>query len=111
MSISTGVPNYYQGIPDTFLCYKLVADNGPLIVALEKSAVQFGRGEPPPSTQAEWDAVASAITDEVKAAAIALAEKNDHMRSSDGVSWHHLDLTTELLSREGITLKAAAPRT
>lgn len=98
------VPDYLQGIPQTFLSYKVVTNSGPLIVAIEKTAIQFDPPGTAPNTEAEWEAVAHALAEDLKSKLPELA-RHDRIRISDGVSWHHLDLTADLLSQQGIKLQ------
>jgi hypothetical protein len=108
MTNSTGVPDYLRDIPDGFLPYKIVASTGPLIIVVEKAAIQFDPPGTGPGSEAEWETVANAIGKIIEPQAADLAARHDIIRVSEAGSWHHLTLTAELLAQEGIRLRTDA---
>jgi hypothetical protein len=102
-------PNMTAGIGSQFLPLKYTDGAGPIIVALEKSAITF---EPPgsyPENEEEWRAVTDAVGPQLAAAVSDLAPRHDITRSmAGGISWRHLDLTAEMLRKHGTVVVTQA---
>lgn len=108
MASSIGVPDYFRDISIEFLAYKVTAKTGPLIIAVEKAAIQFLPGGTPPEMEMEWECVANAIAKEIEPRVANLAAHHDRSRMCDEVTWHHLDFTANVLSQECIELRTDA---
>jgi hypothetical protein len=97
------------GIPDTFLALKYTDGAGPIIVAVEKSAIHFDPPGTAPETKMEWEVVAKSLVQTLKPFLPDLLDNHDTTRSTEsGVAWRHLDLTAALLTDEGIELRTQA---
>jgi hypothetical protein len=88
-----------KGIPDTFLPLKYTDGEGPIIVAVEKSAIHYDPPGTAPETEAEWNAVTNSIGETLKSLVFELLPRHDIMRSNEsGVRWRHLDLNAAMLA-------------
>lgn len=102
-------PNMLKGIPDTFLPLKYTDGEGPIIVAVEKSAIHYDPPGTAPETEAEWNAVTNSIGETLKSLVFELLPRHDIMRSNEsGVRWRHLDLNAAMLAENGVQLRTMA---
>jgi hypothetical protein len=101
-----GPPNYLEGIPDIFLPLKFTDGAGPIIVAVEKSAIRYDPPGTAPETEAEWRVVADSIGETLKPLVFGLLPYHDKIRITEsGMSWRHLDITREMLVTNGVELR------
>lgn len=101
-------PNTLDGIPDSSLPLKYTDGAGPIIVAVEKSAIQFDPGGTAPETEAEWEAVRTSVGKTLEPLVFKLLPHHDMMRTESGVRWRHLDLTAAMLAENGVELRTMA---
>jgi hypothetical protein len=102
-------PNLLEGIPDTFLPLKYTDEEGPIIVAVEKSAIQFDPPGTTPETEAEWKVVTDSLGETLKSLVFKLLPHHDRIRTTEsGVMWRHLDLTAAMLAENGVQLRTQA---
>jgi hypothetical protein len=82
---------------------------GPIIVAVEKSAIHFDPPGTAPETETEWGVVADSLGNRLESLVFELLPHHDMTRSTEsGVSWRHLDLTTAMLAEKGVELRTMA---
>jgi hypothetical protein len=102
-------PNMLAGISDSFLPLKYTDGAGPIIVAVEKSAIHFDPPGTAPETEAEWGVVADSLGETLKSLVFKLLPHHDIIRSTEsGVIWRHLDLTAAMLAENGVQLQTQA---
>jgi len=107
-------PDYLAGIPDSFLALKFPDTDPPVIVAVEKLAIQYDPRESAPETETECRAVEISVAETLRPPLHDLMKRHDIVRSTgfdrpgSGVRWHHLDLTAALAAEEGIELRTRA---
>ena len=102
-------PNMLKGIPDTFLPLKYTDGEGPIIVAVEKSAIHYDPPGTAPETEAERGVVADSLGETLKSLVFELLPHHDINRSTEsGVTWRHLDLTAAMLAEKGVQLRTQA---
>jgi hypothetical protein len=102
-------PDMLQGIPDTFLPLKYVGEEGPIIVAVEKSAIHFDPPGTSPETEAEWDVVRESLGKTLEPLVLKLLPHHDKTRTTgSGTRWRHLDLTATLLTANGVEPRTMA---
>jgi hypothetical protein len=102
-------PNMLDGIPDSFLPLSYTDGAGPIIVAVEKSAIRYDPASTVPETEAEWEVVADSLGETLKSLVFKLLPHHDIVRSTEsGVRWRHLDLTAAMLAESGIQLQTQA---
>lgn len=105
---SVSSPNMLEGIPDTFMPLKYTDGAGPIIVAVERSAIHYDPPGTAPETEAEWEAVTRSIWETLRPVIPKLNRCHDRARSASGVFWRHLDLTAEVLAESGVELRTMA---
>jgi hypothetical protein len=82
---------------------------GPIIVAVEKSAIHYDPLGTVPETEAEWEAVVDSLGETLKPLVFMLLPHHDTIRTTEsGVIWRHLDLTAEMLAENGVELRTQA---
>ena len=102
-------PNMTAGISGEFLPLEYTDGAGPIIVALEKSAIIFEPQGSKPESDEEWRAVTDAVGPQLAAAVSELAPRHDITRSmGGGISWRHLDLTAKMLRQHGTVVVTQA---
>ena len=102
-------PNMLDGIPDSFLPLGYIDGTGPIIVAVEKSAIHYDPPGTAPETEAEWEVVADSLGETLKSLVFELLPHHDISRSTEsGVRWRHLDLTAAMLTENGLQLQTQA---
>ena len=66
---------------------------GPIIIAIEKSAIYYDPPGTAPETEAEWRVVADSLGETLKPLVFKLLPHHDTIRTTEfGVMWRHLDL-------------------
>jgi hypothetical protein len=103
-------PNLFAGIPDTFLKLKYTDDEGPIIAALEKSAIRFDPPGTAPETEAEWDAVTDSLGKTLEPLVLRLVSQGDDIvrMSEQGIWWRYVLLTAKTLAENGVELRTMA---
>lgn len=102
-------PNMLEGIPDTFLSLKYTDGKGPIIVAVEKSAIRYDPPGTAPESEAEWEVVRDSLGETLKPLVFKLLPSHDIIRTTEsGIRWRHLDLTFAMLAENGVELRTAA---
>jgi hypothetical protein len=102
-------PNLLESIPDTFLPLKYTDEEGPIIVTVEKSAIQYDPPGTTPKTEAEWKVVTDSLGETLKSLVFKLLPHHDRIRTTEsGVMWRHLDLTAAMLAENGVQLRTQA---
>jgi hypothetical protein len=102
-------PNMLEGIPDTFLALKYTDGAGPIMVAVEKSAIRYDPPGTAPETEAEWEVVADSLGETLKPLVFKLSSQSGMDRSNQsGVRWRHLDLSAAMLAENGVQLQTQA---
>ena len=101
-------PYLTSGISDDFLPLKYVTPAGPIIVAVEKAALQFDPSGSEPEGDDEWQAIANAIAKTLEPMLPDLCQKYDTTRMQGYSTWKHVDLTRDRLAGEGIDLRSNA---
>jgi hypothetical protein len=94
-----------EGIPDGFLPLSYTDGAGPIIVAVEKSAIHYDPPGTAPETETEWEVVGDSLGETLKSLVFELFV----IRSTEsGVWWRHLDLTAAMLAENGVHLPTQA---
>jgi hypothetical protein len=101
-------PDLFSGITDDFLPLKYVTPAGPIIIAVQKAAIQFDPPGSEPESDAEWNVVKAAILQAIEPRLPDLCDRYDSMRRSGVSRWMHLDLTADRLVAEDIVLRTCA---
>jgi hypothetical protein len=98
-----------EGIPDSFLPLGYTDRAGPIIVAVEKSAIHYDPPGTAPETGAEREVVADSLAETLKSLVLKLLPHHDMIRTTEsGVMWRHLDLTAAMLAEHGVELRTQA---
>jgi hypothetical protein len=104
-------PKMLEGIPNTFLPLKYTDGAGPIIVAIEKSAIHYDPPGTAPETEAEWGVVADSLAETLKSLVFKLLPHHDTIRTTEsGVMWRHLDLTAAMLAVNCVQLRTSGGR-
>jgi hypothetical protein len=99
-----------KGIPDTFLPLKYADGEGPIIAAVEKSAIHFDPPGTAPETEAEWDAVTNSLGKTLEPLVLKLVSQGDDIvrTAEQGIWWRHVSLTAKTLTENGVELRTMA---
>lgn len=109
MVYRVGHPAMVAGITGDFLPLVFRDNAGPVVVAVEKSAIQYDPPGTMPENETERAVVAEAIGKQLEPLLPKLVSSHDVIRSTEsGVNWRHLDLTAATTAENQVKLRTRA---
>lgn len=95
-------------VPDNTIAFIESLPDGPMVVCIDRDAIQFEPAGTRPESEREEEVVARALARNIDPKLDAMARKYDKVHWTENLYWRSLVLDAERLSEYGITLTTKA---